>query len=104
MSILSENLRYLRADKNISQRNLANELIISRGRYSKYEEGKSEPPLEILQRISRFFQVSIDLMISADLRLFSVADLVKIDEYKRLVFIPGSRDESMKINPLTENL
>ena len=64
MILLSGNLRYLRAQKKLSQQQLANELMITRGRYAKYEDGKSEPPLEILQRISRFFKVSIDLMIS----------------------------------------
>lgn len=67
MLLLSQNLRYLRAQKKMSQLHLANELIISRGRYAKYEDGKSEPPLEILQRISHYFKVSIDLMISVDL-------------------------------------
>jgi transcriptional regulator with XRE-family HTH domain len=68
MSILSENLRYLRALKKYSQRQLAEELIIARGRYSKYEDAMSEPPLEILQRIARLYSVSIDLLISSDLR------------------------------------
>lgn len=68
MSVLSENLRYLRAQKNCSQQQIANDLIISRGRYSKYEDGKSEPPLDILKLISQYFEVSIDLLISIDLR------------------------------------
>ncbi|MET1057679.1 MAG: helix-turn-helix transcriptional regulator [Pedobacter sp.] len=68
MSILSENLRYLRAQKKCSQLCVANDLIISRARYAKYEEGKSEPPLDILKLISHYFEVSIDLLISIDLR------------------------------------
>ncbi|SEA51976.1 helix-turn-helix domain-containing protein [Pedobacter hartonius] len=68
MSILSENLRYLRAQKKCSQQHVANGLIISRGRYAKYEDGKSEPPLDILKLISIYFKVSIDFLISADLR------------------------------------
>jgi len=68
MSILSENLRYLRAQKKCAQQHVANQLIIGRGRYAKYEDGKSEPPLDILQRISHFFEVSIDMLIAVDLR------------------------------------
>ena len=79
MSILSENLRYLRAQKEFSQQQVANELIISRARYSKYEEGKSEPPLDIMQRISRYHQVSIDLMLSADLRRVALDDLKQVN-------------------------
>ena len=68
MSFLSENLRYLRAQKKCAQQHVANQLIIGRGRYAKYEDGKSEPPLDILQRISHFFEVSIDMLIAVDLR------------------------------------
>lgn len=69
MSILSENLRYLRAQRKLSQQQVANELIIGRGRYAKYEDGKSEPPLDIMLRISRFFDVSIDIMIVVELSM-----------------------------------
>jgi len=74
MSFLSDNLRYLRAQKKWSQQQVANELIIGRGRYAKYEDGKSEPPLDILQRISYFYEVSIDLLIAVDLRDVPEAD------------------------------
>ena len=68
MSFLSENLRYLRAQKKCAQQHVANQLIIGRGRYAKYEDGKSEPPIAILLLISRYYQVSIDLLVSVDLR------------------------------------
>lgn len=74
MSFLSENLRYLRVQKKCSQQHIANELIIGRGRYAKYEDGMSEPPLDILQRISNYFKVSIDLLIAVDLRDVPVED------------------------------
>ena len=67
MSVLSENLRYLRFINRLSQRQLAEKLIIGRGRYSKYEDGVSEPPLEIMRRIAGYYHISIDLLISADL-------------------------------------
>jgi len=62
MSFLSDNLRYLRAKQNYSQLKVANELVISRGRYAKYEDGMAEPPLAIMQRISNYFKISIDLL------------------------------------------
>ena len=68
MSFLADNLRYLRAKQNCSQLQVANELVISRGRYAKYEEGMAEPPLAIMQRISNYFKISIDLLISIDVR------------------------------------
>jgi len=64
MSILSENIRYLRAKKGLSQQKVADALIITRARYSKYEEGAAEPPLEILIRMARYFDTSIDTLVT----------------------------------------
>lgn len=68
MSVLSENLRYLRATSKLSQSKLADKLIITRARYSKYEEGASEPPIDILKKIAAHYHISIDLLISSDVR------------------------------------
>lgn len=68
MSILSENIRYLRSQLGYSQQKVANDLIITRGRYAKYEDGATEPPIEILLKLSRYYQVSIDMLVSVDLR------------------------------------
>jgi len=87
MSILSENLRYMRGQRKLSQQQLANELIIGRGRYSKNEDGKSESPLEILRRISNHFHVSIDLLVAIDLQKVTIADLLDMDYNKTLTII-----------------
>ena len=68
MSILSDNMRFLRAKQKFSQQKIADTLFITRGRYAKYEDGSSEPPIEILMRISKYFSVSIDLLVGLDLR------------------------------------
>ncbi|MTG97229.1 MULTISPECIES: XRE family transcriptional regulator [Myroides] len=85
MSFLADNIRYLRAQKSMSQQKVADELVITRARYSKYEEGASEPPLEVLLRISRFFHVSVDLMISVDLRKVPMQDLLKLEDNRILL-------------------
>ena len=71
MSIFSDNIRVLRDRKNISQQKLADDLLITRSRYVKYEDGTSEPPLELLLRISKYFNVSVDLLLSVDIRKIS---------------------------------
>lgn len=71
MSLLSDNLRYLRGQKECSQKQIATDLIIERGRYAKYEDEKSEPPLEILKRISNYFKISIDMLVTVDIRNIS---------------------------------
>ena len=85
MSIFSDNLRYLRAEKGYSQQKLADDLIITRASYAKYEEVKSQPPLDVLKRMSHYFHISIDIMISVDLRKISMDQLLKMGDNRILL-------------------
>jgi transcriptional regulator with XRE-family HTH domain len=80
MSIFSENIRLLRNKKNLSQQGFAESLGMSRVRYSKYEDGRSEAPYEILIRISKFFNVSIDLLLTLDISKYPVDNMMKLPE------------------------
>lgn len=64
MSIFSDNIRLLRGRAGLTQQAMAEKLIISRSRLAKYEDGRSEPPHDVLYRMAKHFQVSIDLLIS----------------------------------------
>jgi transcriptional regulator with XRE-family HTH domain len=68
MSLFSDNIRALRVKSKISQEKLAEHLQITRGRYVKYEDGTSEAPYEILKKIAYHFHISIDLLLSVDIR------------------------------------
>ena len=58
-----EHLRELRERKNLYQKDVAAALKIDRTTYAKYETGDSEPSFEILKRIARFYDVSIDFLL-----------------------------------------
>lgn len=85
MSVLSENIRYLRAQLKYSQQKIADDLLITRGRYAKYEDGVTEPPIEILLKISRYFRVSIDLLVSVELRRFPMDELLRLPDNRILL-------------------
>ena len=91
MSVFSDNIRVLRDRKNISQQKLADDLSITRSRYVKYEDGTSEPPLELLIRISKYFQVSIDLLLAVDIRKYPLDNLLNLPD-NRILF-PVTVDE-----------
>jgi len=84
MSLFSDNIRNLREKRAISQEKLAKSLVITRGRYVKYENGTSEPPYEILKKIAHFYYISIDLLLSIDVRKIPSDELVKLED-NRLV-------------------
>ena len=85
MSIFSENIKYLRAQKKLSQQELAKQIFLSRVRYSKYEDGRSEAPYEVLIRISKYFKVSIDLLLTIDIRKYPLEDMVNLPANKVLL-------------------
>src|SRR5690606_3246856 len=86
------NIKYLRARKNASQREVAEGLQISRDRYAKYEDGKNSPPPEILLMISRYFHISIDLLLSVDLTKVLTGDLLKLGDNRILLPITVDRN------------
>lgn len=58
-----KNLKRLRTRRKLSQEDMATYLGITRQGYSKYENAKSEPSLQMLMRIADLFEVSIDDLI-----------------------------------------
>lgn len=85
MLLLSENIRYLRGQLGYSQQRVADDLIITRGRYGKYEDNVAEPPIEILLKISRYYNVSIDLLVSVDLKKYPLKDILELPDNRILL-------------------
>lgn len=92
MSILSDNMRFLRSQQEISQQKVADSLLITRVRYAKYEDGTSEPPIEILLRISKYFSISIDLLVSVDIRKYPLKEMLNLPDNR--ILIPIAVDSS----------
>ena len=56
-------LKEIRKRKHYSQLKVAMDLSISREALSYYETGKRSPDIEMLIKLSRYFNVSIDYLI-----------------------------------------
>jgi len=57
-------LKEIRKKKNLNQQKVAYDLHISREALSYYENGKREPSLQLLISLSKYFNVSIDYLIT----------------------------------------
>ena len=57
-------LRAIRKKRGYSQLKVAMDLSISREALSYYENGQRSPDLEMLVRLSRYFNVSVDYLIT----------------------------------------
>lgn len=57
-------LKIIRKQRNLNQLKVALDLNVSREALSHYENGKRNPDLQMLRRLSEYFGVSIDFLIN----------------------------------------
>ena len=60
---ISKTLKRLRAEKGITQEQLAEQLFISRQSVSSWENDRTQPDLEMLGRLSEIFEVSVEELV-----------------------------------------
>lgn len=63
MAKISKNIKHLRQEKNITQDSLAEMLCISRQAVSSWENDRTQPDVDMLERLSAVFGVSIEEII-----------------------------------------
>ena len=59
-------LRQLRKDMKRTQQQMADFLGITQQAYAAYENDKSSPPKDVLQKLADFFNVSVDYILNRD--------------------------------------
>lgn len=59
-------LKKIRKERRLTQLKVAMDLNISREALSHYENGKREPSIDMLIKMSEYFNVSIDFLIKGD--------------------------------------
>lgn len=57
-------LKELRESNNLTQKEISKFLEISSSQYSLYESGKRAIPIHLLIKLSRFYNTSIDYIVS----------------------------------------
>lgn len=53
----------LRAEKSLSQREMARVMHVSQGTYNNWEQGRTQPCIEQLIGLAHFFAVTVDYLI-----------------------------------------
>lgn len=62
MTTMGERIKYLRGIKGITQEILANEIKCDRSSLSKWENGLTFPPAEVVLELANYFGVSTDFL------------------------------------------
>ena len=66
MDLFAQRLTFLRENKGLKKKELADILNVSAPCITQYENGSSMPGFDILYRMSQYFSVSIDYLIGND--------------------------------------
>ncbi|MTD41935.1 helix-turn-helix domain-containing protein [Erwinia sp. CPCC 100877] len=66
MDSLSYKLKTLRMKKNYTQEELAKQLFVTRQTISKWENGKTIPDIQTLNRICDFYHIQLSFLLSED--------------------------------------
>jgi transcriptional regulator with XRE-family HTH domain len=66
---LGENIKRLREEKGLTQQQLADLLSMHRSNYSKVENGQRELSIAALNKVARYFNISLDALVNGDTHL-----------------------------------
>lgn len=92
-------LRDLRAEKNISQRKMAEMFSVSQGTYNNWEQGNTQPSIEQLIELARFFGVSVDYLIgnSDDEGYIKIQEVLSRDDIATLHTVNTLPEDSKQL-------
>jgi transcriptional regulator with XRE-family HTH domain len=101
MSRIATNIKYLRSQKSWSQGQLADEIELSRARIGSYEEGRAEPSIEVLIRLSHIFHIGIDALVKSNLSGLKDIQLMRVAENRLLFPIMVDADNNDLVEVVT---
>lgn len=78
MNIISKYLQFLRKSRNYTQEDLAQKLDLSRQAVSKWETGTAIPDLEVLLRISKLYDITINDILEPKIQPQRITDFEQL--------------------------
>ncbi|USK61294.1 helix-turn-helix domain-containing protein [Peribacillus asahii] len=96
--MLAEKLKNLRNSRKFTQQYVADYLGVTRQAYAKYENGHSQPDADSLAKLAKFYDVSIDYLVTGkeqtnlDSKLPSFSEKEEKDIAKKLESILNDLD------------
>lgn len=102
-AMIANALQMLRKGKKLSQKEVAAYINIPATTYNTYESGRSEPPIEILVRLSHLYNTPVDVIVMRD-RLYRTADDLnrqamecqkRVQEFSKMIEEVGPEGEAL---------
>ncbi|WP_066759333.1 helix-turn-helix domain-containing protein [Crocinitomix algicola] len=105
-TLLAKNFKKLRLFKGLNQNDFAALFDLTRSSIGAYEEGRAEPKLETLIKISSHFKLPLDELVKNELTVNKIAGfkLPKIDESEIQELHTKIDELTKKIDDLSQKL
>lgn len=102
MNNIAKNIRHLRKIKTLTQEQLSEELGITRSKVGSYEEGRSDPPIDMLIQFSTYFKLPIDVLIKNDLTYATDTSFIEIGNQRVLfpITVDTDNEDLIEIVPI----
>ena len=117
MSILAKNLKTIRKELGCTQSLMANILNVGFRTFVRYEAGERDAPVEVLVKIARLGNISLESFLTKSIKANDIAPLEKINkgiapvtiqfiDFKagNITFLEPNRPELMTINDSEKHL
>jgi len=79
-NVLGNNIRELRQTRGLNQEDVAKALGISSPTYSSWERGRTEPSIDGLLSLARYFDVSVDRLLRSESRILKIGSWLEPPE------------------------
>lgn len=96
--LISKYLQLLRKRQGLTQEDLAKQLSITRQAISKWETGDTIPDLEVLLKLSKIYQITINEILEPHMKLFNIESfeqIIEIDRSKIKIVLSNFSEEDL---------
>lgn len=104
--MLTDNLKTLRKEKGVTQDYICELLKVSRNCYASWEQGRTEPNVEMLIKLADIFECSVDYLLGRanDVGLVQVSDggLTNIEKNLLAMFRKLDRQGQVKLYAIVQ--
>ena len=80
--LFADNLRELRTEKNLSQRELAQRMFVTRSTVAHWESGRRLPDASMIYRLAEWLDVNVDRLLSAAAESDDSPNVILVDDSK----------------------
>ena len=81
----ADTLKNLRTKKGLTQRELADQIFVTRSTIAQWENGRSLPDAATLTRLSAFFGVDVNMLLTAAAQSDERPNVILVDDVKPIV-------------------